>query len=55
MSKNSKPFVQIKFDVLFDGSAQETAAPATSFAVRDWSPYGAPRAEEEKIDVGVYL
>lgn len=55
MPKNSKPFVHIQFDILLNGSAQEAAAPATSFAVCDWSPYGAPRAEKEEVDVGVDL
>lgn len=55
MPENAKPFVQIEFDVLLDGSAEETAAPASAFTMSDWSPHGSPGAKEEQIDVRIHL
>jgi hypothetical protein len=40
---------------LFDRGPEESAAPATALAVRDWTPYGSSGAEEEQINVGIDL
>lgn len=55
LSQDSEPFVEVEFDVLFDGGAEEAAAPASAFAVGDWAADRAPGAEEEEVDVGVHL
>lgn len=55
MPENAKPFVEVEFDILLNGSAEEPAAPTTAFAMCDWSSDGSSRAEEEQIDVGIDL
>lgn len=53
--KNTKPLVQVEFDVLFDRSTEETATPSSAFPMSDWSTHSSARAEEEQVDMGVYL
>lgn len=55
MAQYSKPFVQVEFDVLFDGGAEESAAPAAAFAMCDGSTDRSAGTEEEEVDVGIYL
>lgn len=55
VTEDAKPFVQVEFDVLFYGGAEEAASPAPAFAVGYWAANGAAGAEEEEVYVWVYL
>lgn len=55
MPEDAEPFVQVEFDVLLDCGPEETPAPASTFAVGDWTADGAAGAKEEKVDMGVDL
>lgn len=55
VAKDAQPFVEVEFDVLFNGGPKEAAAPATTFAVGYGAADGAAGAEEEEVYVGVYL
>lgn len=55
MAKHAKPFVEVEFDILFNGRAEEAAAPTTALAMGDRPSHGSARTEEEQIDVGIDL
>lgn len=39
LAQDPEPFVEVEFDVLFDGGTEEPSAPASAFAVCDWAAY----------------
>ena len=55
MSKDLEPFVQVELEILLDGTANESAPPAAASSMGDGASDGATRAEEEDVDVRVYL
>lgn len=55
VAEHLEPFVQVEFEVLLGGGAEEAAAPAAAAAVRDGAADGAARGEEEEVDVRVDL
>lgn len=55
MPKHAQPFVEVEFDILFYGRAEEAATPTTALAMGDRPSHGSAGAEEEQIDVRIDL
>lgn len=55
MAEDSKPFIHVEFDILFDRGPQKTSAPPAAFTMRDRSADGSSGIEEEEVDMRVDL
>lgn len=55
MAEDSKPFIHIQFDILFDRGPQKPSAPPTAFTMGNRPADGSSGIEEEEVDMRVHL
>jgi hypothetical protein len=55
MAEDSKPFIHVEFDILFNCGPQKPSAPPAAFTMRDRSADGSSGIEEEEVDMRIDL